>query len=364
MLKDLKSAEIYGKNVLIRIDADVSISENVVTDAERIQASIPTIKYLLENGAKVTIVGHIGRPNGKEVLELKIRPVEDKLIELLGSHSNWQILENLRFNPGEEGNDPEYAKQLAAGQDLFVQDAFAVCHRKHASTLGVKEILPTYAGFSVQREVENLTLLAMARNITIIIGGKKAEDKLPVIGNLSDKAKVFLIGGVVANTFLSRRGLRLGKSLVEEKVFPETDKISKEEKDKLNLPLDLLISKSLKEPEDIKTIDLSKIPSNNLGDYYAVDIGKATIDHFQELIAQADVIFFNGNMGVTEVEAFSHGTLEIAQAIVASRAKKYAGGGDTTTFLRTHGLAQKFDFISNGGGATLEFLSGKSLPGL
>ncbi len=201
MLKPLQTAQVNGKNVLLRIDTDVLDEKGQMKDDSRLLASVPTIRHLLDNGAKITIIGHIGRPEGKEVPALKMRPVEDKLIELVGTHNNWQILENLRFNPGEEANDPGFAKELATGQDVFVQDAFATCHRAHASIAGVKSILPTFAGLSVQKEIDHLSVLLYAANIVMIIGGKKAEDKLPVIANLANKTQGFLIGGVVANTF-------------------------------------------------------------------------------------------------------------------------------------------------------------------
>lgn len=360
--------KIKGKNVLVRIDADVPIENGVVVDDQRIQASIPTIEYLLQRGAKVTIIGHIGRPEGKEVPELKMRPVEDKLIELLASHSNWQILENLRFDDGEEKNDSGFAEQLATGQDVFVQDAFATCHRKHASTAGVAKLLPSFAGFAVQKEIDGLNkiLESPESGFTIIIGGKKIEDKLPVIANLFEKAENFLIGGAIANTFLTARGVKLGKSLIENKVLEQAKEILKKFEEypakKLLLPIDLLFSKSIERPLEERYENIEDL--NNIDDFYAVDIGAETTANFLVTIKNSQTIFWNGNMGVTEVEEFRTGTWKIAEAIGNSLARKYAGGGDTATFIHQIGLENNFDFISNAGGATLDYLAGKKLPGL
>ncbi len=360
--------KIKEKNVLLRIDADVPIKDGVVTDDERIKVSVPTIEYLLQRGAKVTIIGHIDRPDGKVVDGLKIRPVEDKLIEVLASHTNWQILENLRFSPGEEENDPEFAKQLAAGQDVFIQDAFATCHRAHASTVGVAKLLPSYAGFSIQKEIEGLNkiLASPSQGFTIIIGGKKVEDKLPVIANLFSKAENFLIGGAIANTFLAAQGYNLGKSLVENKLLNQAknilQKFQSDPAKKLFLPIDLLFSKSIQKPFETKHENIDDI--DKIDDYYAVDIGAETTANFIYTIKNSETIFWNGNMGVTEVEEFRKSTWKICEAIANSGAKKFAGGGDTSEFIRKMGIAENFDFISNAGGAALEFLAGKKLPGL
>jgi phosphoglycerate kinase len=365
MLKPLQTAQVQGKNVLVRIDADVLDKKGQLKDDSRLQVSVPTIKHLLENGAKVTIIGHIGRPKGKEIAELKMRPVEDKLIELLGTHQNWQILENLRFNPGEEKNDPEFARHLAAGQDIFVQDAFATCHREHASIIGVKNLLPTFAGLSVQNEIDHLNYLLYATNIVIIIGGKKGEDKLPVIANLANKTQAFLIGGVIANTFLARMGIKVGKSLVEDEVFEATDAILKQwSGTKLHLPIDVVTSLSITQAQDVKSVNVKQLAEISQQDFWIVDIGPNTISQFEELISKAEIIFWSGNMGISEIPEFASGSEAIAKAITASQAKKYAGGGDTAKFLKQAGLNELFDFVSNGGGATLEFLAGKQLPGL
>lgn len=367
-MKKIQTTQVKDKNVLVRIDADVLADDGTIKDDSRIQASIPTLKHLLENGAKVTIMGHIGRPKGKEIPELKIRPVEDKLIELLGTHNNWQILENLRFDLGEEKNDPEFAKQLVTGQDIFIQDAFATAHRAHASTVGVAKLLPSYAGMSVQREVTGLKqILASPKDsFLIIIGGKKIEDKLPIIENLYDKAQTFLIGGAVADTFLTGMDIDLGKSTVDLNFLEKTRAIIKKfdstPSKKLLLPSDLLFSRSAEKPVDIKELAVTNIKA--IDDMMGVDIGAETVANYKFEIKNAKTILWNGNMGVSEVSEFSKGTWAIAEAIGNSNAKKYAGGGDTSAFIRRVGLADNFDFISNAGGATLEYLAGKTLPGL
>lgn len=370
-MRNIKDAEIKGKNVLVRIDADVPIVDGVVENARRLEASLPTLKYLLEGGAKVTIIGHIGRPDGKVVEELKMRPVEDALIKIIGTHQNWQILENLRFNKGEEENDANFAAQLAAGQDLFVQDAFATCHRKHASTSAITEILPSYAGLSVQKEVEKLSSLLekIEHPFTVILGGAKIADKLPVIKNLMSKADNFLIGGAIASTFLMARRHYLGKSLIEKESFNDANKIWKDLMDDshkaLYLPKDLVLSMDIKKPEDVQEINIEDLLNpGQYDEYSAVDIGPNTIEQYQTVIKDSKTIFWNGNMGISEVKEFANGTVDIAHAIVDSGATAVIGGGDTVTAVGNLNIENDKIFLSTGGGATLEFLAGKELPGL
>lgn len=394
-MKKIQDAQIEAKNVLVRIDADVPMAKEwtdgntrEINDDERLRASIPTIQFLLEKGAqKISIIGHIDRPKGMD-FKYCLWPVANRLAKLLGlDHKGKKfakpqqtydlnekiiIFENLRFNPGEEQNDPEFAKQLAQDQDIFVQDAFATCHRAHASTVGVAKLLPSYAGLAVQNEVENLSkILATPKDgFTIIIGGKKAEDKLPVIENLFNKAENFLIGGVVANTFLAAEGYDLGGSLVEKEVFGKTKKIinmfNQDQSRKFLLPVELVFSRSREKPLDTEMLYIGKLsgPTSKVHSFNSVDIGPETIEKYKMIISESKTIFWNGNMGISEVEEFAKGTREIAEAIVLSSAKKYAGGGDTTSFLRRIGIADKFDYVSHAGGATLEFLAGKKLPGL
>jgi phosphoglycerate kinase len=369
-MKTIQQAQVKDKNVLIRIDADILNDDGAIKDDFRLRASIPTLKYLLENGAKLTIIGHIDRPGGKEVPELKMRPVEDKLIELLGTHNDWQILENLRFNPGEEKNDPEFAKQLAAGQDLFVQDAFATCHRAHASTVAITEILPSYAGLSIQKEVENLAkmLANKEKPFTAILGGSKISEKLPVIKNLMSRVDNFLIGGAIANTFLAARRHHMGKSLVEPNSFSEANIIWKnimdEAKRNIFLPRDVMLSRSDKEPSETKTVEIKDLLQQTYDDFFAVDIGSKTIEQFSATILQSRTVFWNGNMGISEVPEFAEGTKKIAEIIGRSSAQVVIGGGDTVAAFEKLGIEKENIFLSTGGGATLEFLAGKQLPGL
>ena len=387
-MKTIQEAQIEEKNVLVRIDMDVSIESlwtngntGRIIDDTRLRASIPTINYLLEKGAaKVYIIGHFDRPKGLD-FKFSLWPIANHLSELLGYRQRFTkpeqcfelnervvIYGNLRFNAGEEENSPDFAQELAKGKDLFVQDAFATCHRAHASTVGVAKLLPSYAGMAVQKEVENLSrvIASPVEGCTIIIGGKKTEDKLPVITNLLDKAENFLIGGVVANTFLVAEGYKLGKSLIENEVLPEAkeilQKFAQNPAKKLLLPVDLIFSRSLEKAEDIKHENLEDI--SDVGDFYAVDVGAETTANFLVTIKNSKTIFWNGNLGISEVEEFRKNTWRVAEAIANSGAKKYAGGGDTSSFIRQVGLAHNFDFISNGGGATLEYLAGKKLPGL
>ena len=380
--------KIKDKNVLLRIDTDVPMAKEwtdgntrEIVDDERLRASIPTIKYLLEKGAqKITIIGHAGQPEGVD-FNYSLWPVANRISSLLGYKTQFFkpqinycldekiiIYENMRFDPREEKNDPNLAKDLVKDQDLFVQDAFATCHRAHASTFGVAKLLPSYAGMAVQREVENLSrvIASPAEGCTIIIGGKKTEDKLPMIENLIDKAENFLIGGVVANTFLTAKGLNLGKSLVETAVLDRAREIIKKFEEspdkKFLLPVDLLFSKSLEKPEEIRQESVDYL--DKIDNYYAVDIGIETLSNFLVVIKNSNTIFWNGNMGVSEVEEFQKSTWKIAEAIANSTARKYAAGGDTSSFIRKVGLENNFDFMSNAGGATLEFLAGKTLPGL
>ena len=386
-MKTIQQAQVKSKNVLIRIDADVPMAKEwtdgntrEIIDDGRLRASIPTIKFLLEKGAqKITIMGHADQPEGID-FNYSLWPVANRLAELLGFEQRFFkpqlnfpidekiiIYENMRFDPREEKNDPTLAQDLAKGQDIFVQDAFATAHRAHASTVGVAKLLPSYAGMSVQKEVENLKeiLASPKEGFTIIIGGKKAEDKLPMIENLFDKAENFLVGGIVGSTFLAAKGVNLGKSLVEKEILAQAKEIlEKFEKNNKNilLPVDLLLSKSVEKPLEIKHESIESL--GDVADYFVVDIGVETAANFIYTINNSSTIFWNGNMGVSEVEEFRKSTWKIAEAIANSNSRKYAGGGDTTAFIRKMGIAENFDFVSNAGGATLEFLAGKTLSGL
>ena len=374
-MKKIQDANINNKKVLVRIDTDILNDDGQIQNDSRLKASLPTIKYLLSHQATVTLCGHIDRPKGKVIEKLRMKPVEGRLVKLIGNHNNWKVLENLRFDPGEEENSSEFAKKLAEGQEIFIEDAFATCHRAHASTEGVAKILPSYAGLSVQKEIENLEKLIDSKEkpFTVILGGAKIADKLPVIKNLMSKADNFLIGGAIANTFLAARRHHMGKSRMETEAFREANiiwqNLMDETQRNLYLPEDLVLSLSAKAAEDVQEINVEQLLEPDFAfrhaDYFAVDIGPQTVKTFQRVLKDSKKIFWNGNMGVSEVKEFANGTENIAQALSESDAQIVIGGGDTVAAFESLNLKPKPNiFLSTGGGATLEFLAGKQLPGL
>jgi len=371
-MRIIQDADIKNKKVLVRIDTDILNDDGQIKNDSRLKVSLPTIKYLLSHQATVTLCGHIDRPEGKVIEKLRMKPVEERLVKLIGDHDNWQILENLRFNGGEEENSPEFAKKLAEGQEIFIEDAFATCHRAHASTEGVAKILPAYAGLSVQKEIENLEKLISSKEkpFTVILGGAKIADKLPVIKNLMSKADNFLIGGAIANTFLAARRHHMGKSKIEIEAFREANIIWQNIMDEPNknifLPIDLIISKSTERPIEVQTIKVKDLLNEDTyPEFAAVDIGPETIEEFSNKILQSRRIFWNGNMGVSEVSEFAGGDKKIAEVISKSSAQVVIGGGDTVATYESLNIPSRPNiFLSTGGGATLEFLAGKQLPGL
>jgi len=319
-MKTFKDFDVRGKRVLVRADFNVPLSEQgEILDDFRIRETLPTIKYLLKREAKVILMSHLGDPGGKFVKELQLNPVAERLTELLGQ--NVELLENLRFNPGEESNDENFAKELAQKGDIYINDAFGACHREHASIVGVPKFLPSGAGFLLEREVASLTKLKTnpEKPLVAIIGGAKVETKVRVINKISEKAKFVLISGLI------------GKGVVGQKI-------------------------TLKYPDKIV------FPVDETGG--GKDIGPETIRLFKEKIAQAKTIFWNGPLGKIEEEEFTKGTAEIAQAIAQSKAFSVVGGGETVEFITKLGLVEKFSHVSSGGGAMLTFLSGDKLPGL
>ena len=320
IVKTFKDFDVRGKRVLVRADFNVPLSEQgEILDDFRIRETLPTIKYLLKREAKVILMSHLGDPGGKFVKELQLNPVAERLTELLGQ--NVELLENLRFNPGEESNDENFAKELAQKGDIYINDAFGACHREHASIVGVPKFLPSGAGFLLEREVASLTKLKTnpEKPLVAIIGGAKVETKVRVINKISEKAKFVLISGLI------------GKGVVGQKI-------------------------TLKYPDKIV------FPVDETGG--GKDIGPETIRLFKEKIAQAKTIFWNGPLGKIEEEEFTKGTAEIAQAIAQSKAFSVVGGGETVEFITKLGLVEKFSHVSSGGGAMLTFLSGDKLPGL
>lgn len=322
-MKNIKEANVQNKKVFLRVDYNVTIENGKILDDYRITASYPTLDYLLENGAlKITIGTHLGRPEGKIVPEFSTKPIADFLAQKYPT-DKVVVLENLRFDPGEEKNDSDFAKKLADANDIFVNDAFGVCHREAASTCAITQFLPAFAGFLIEKEISELAKLNNPEKPFIaIIAGAKIETKLPLIKKFSQIADFVLVGGLIAN------------QAIEQKLELATNVI---------LPID-----GINDEQNI-----------------ARDIGPQTIEKFSEIIKTAQTIFWNGNLGMTENEKYRNGSIKIAEAIVNSKAEiKIVGGGDTVSFLHELNLTDQFSFISTGGGATLEFLAGEKMPGL
>jgi len=387
-MRKVQDAKIKDEKVLLRVDFNVPLDGVEIENDKRIRESIPTIQYLIDNGAsKIIIVSHLGKPDGKKDDKYSLWPVASRLAELLSINIKFDkpqeeyklseqiiLLENLRFNKGEEENEPEFVRSLANKASIYVNDAFGTCHRAHASTEGVAKLLPSYAGLLVQKEVEKLEALLkeIDHPFTFILGGAKIEDKLPVIKSFMTRADNFLIGGAIANTFLAARRHNMGKSLIEPNSFREANiiwtNLMDDSRRNVYLPNDLLLSLDNKKAEDKREVKISDLLNSDYKDYYSVDIGPQSIKTYCEVIKNSKTIFWNGGMGVSEIEEFANGTREIAQAIIDSGAKTVIGGGDTVAafekITNNQSLATNNLFLSTGGGATLEFLAGKELPGL
>ncbi|MGB9858394.1 MAG: phosphoglycerate kinase [Moorellaceae bacterium] len=382
-LKDLDCAQ---KRVLVRVDFNVPLENGRVADDTRIRAALPTIKYLIERRAKVILVSHLGRPKGKVNESLRLDPVARRLEELLGQPvkkvndcvgpeveeavaqlqpGEVLLLENIRFYPEEEKNDPEFAKKLAALADVYVNDAFGAAHRAHASTEGVAHYLPSAAGLLMQKEIEVMgrALAHPDRPFVAIIGGAKVSDKIGVIRNLLSKVDTLIIGGGMANTFLKARGYNMGKSLVEEdKVSLAAELMAEAEKKGiyLLLPRDLVVAQELSPEAPHRVVAVDAVPEG----WMAVDIGPETRRDFAEALATARTVVWNGPMGVFEMEPFAAGTEAVARAVAGVKGTTIVGGGDSVAAVEKMGLADKITHISTGGGASLEFLEGRQLPGV
>ncbi len=382
-LKDLK---LDRKRVLVRVDFNVPLQKGKVTDKTRIRAALPTIKYLLQHQARVILMSHLGRPKGKVKKELRLDAVARELEVLLGKPvkkaddcigsrteamvkelkpGEVLLLENLRFHPEEENNDPDFAKKLASLADYYVNDAFGTAHRAHASTVGVADYLPAAAGFLMQKELDFMgkALAEPQPPFVAIIGGAKVPDKICVIRNLLDKVDVLIIGGVMANTFLSAQGYVMGKSLLGEKQVPlarEVLNAAAEKGVKILLPQDLVVTQKLKDDAAHQVVAANAVPD----DWMAVDIGPETAQVYVNALEGAHTIVWNGPMGVFEVEPFARGTEIIAQAVASVTGITIVGGGDSVAALEKMDAAKRIGHISTGGGATLEFLKGEALPGV
>ncbi|MFX4262572.1 phosphoglycerate kinase [Pelotomaculum propionicicum] len=385
--KTVRDIDVAGKRVLVRVDFNVPLDKNGhVSDDTRIVEALPTINYLVEQGAKVILVSHLGRPKGQINEKYKMDPVAKKLSELLGREvvkvdecvgdqpreaigrmrgGDVILLENVRFHPEEEKNDEKFSRQLADLADIYVNDAFGTAHRAHASTEGVSEFLPAVAGFLMEKELDILgrLLIHPERPFVAIIGGAKVSDKIAVVSNLLDKVDTMVIGGGMSNTFLKAQGYDVGKSLLE------TDKIdlakgliaeAKNKGVKLLLPLDVVVAPGAAPDAEQKTVPAGQIPA----DWMALDIGQETVALFTEAMKAASTIVWNGPMGVFEMAPFAKGTEAIARAMAESKATTIIGGGDSASAVKKAGVADKITHISTGGGASLEFLEGKVLPGV
>lgn len=385
--KTVRDIDAAGKRVLVRVDFNVPLDKNGrVSDDTRIVEALPTINYLVEQSAKVILISHLGRPKGKIDEKYKMDPVAQRLSELLGRTvakidecvgaapreaieqmrgGDVILLENVRFHPEEEKNDERFARQLADLADIYVNDAFGTAHRAHASTAGVSEFLPAVAGFLMEKELDILgrLLIHPEKPFVAIIGGAKVSDKIAVISNLLDKVDTMIIGGGMSNTFLKAQGCDVGKSLLE------TDKIdlakgliaeARAKGIKLLLPVDVVVAPGAAPDAEQKTVPVGQIPP----DWMALDIGQETVALFTEAMKSASTIVWNGPMGVFEMAPFAKGTDAIALAMAGSKATTIVGGGDSASAVKKAGLADRITHISTGGGASLEFLEGKVLPGV
>lgn len=390
--KTIEDVNVAGKRVLVRCDFNVPLKDGKITSDKRIVEALPTIKYLMAQGAKVILCSHMGKPKGQVNPKYSLAPVAERLTELLGTKvelaadtigpdakakaaalSNGQavLLENTRFDPREEKNDPEFAKELASMADIFVNDAFGAAHRAHASTAGVAMYggLPAVCGYLIQKEIGVMgkALSDPERPFVAILGGAKVADKLNVINNLLTKVDTLIIGGGMAYTFLKAKGYEIGTSLFDEtKVDYCRDMIAKAEEKgvKLLLPVDTVVAKSFPDPIDtpieVKTVDADKIPADMMG----LDIGEKTRELFADAAKTAKTVVWNGPMGVFENPTLAKGTISVAQALADSSAITIVGGGDSAAACEQLGFASKITHISTGGGASLEFLEGLELPGI
>ncbi len=381
--RGVKDLDVAGKRVLVRVDFNVPIKDGKVTDDTRIRRALPTIQYLLSEGAEPVLISHLGRPKGQRDPQYSMEPVAEHLEGLLGEPvlkldtavgpeveddlENWNgegvaLLENSRFYIGETENDPEFARHLANLADIYVNDAFGAAHRAHATTVGVAEYLPSAAGLLLAEEVDYLdsVLKEPERPFVAILGGAKVSDKLGVIESLLGLADSLLIGGAMCFTFFKAQGFEVGNSLVEDDYLEEAKRLMDEAGDRLLLPVDVTIAEKMEEDAGSRSVEVDSIPEGWMG----LDIGEKTVETFRERITGAKTIFWNGPMGVFEIDAFAKGTEGVAQAVAESDATSVVGGGDSVAAVTKLGLEDEMSFISTGGGASLEYVEGKELPGV
>ncbi len=388
-IKDLNENQLADKKALIRVDFNVPLNEELeITDDTRIKAALPTIKYLISHQAKVILMSHLGRPKGEVIEKLRLDSVARRLGELLKQdvkkindciggevekavlnmqESEVILLENLRFYSEEEKNKPEFAKSLAKPADIFVNDAFGTAHRAHASTVGVARILPSYAGFLMAKEIEVLSNLLEnpKRPFVVVLGGAKISGKIEVVQNLLNIADKILIAGGMSYTCLAAEGYEVGNSLLEEydlDVVRKMLKRAEEQGNKIILPVDLVTTKEVSEKSESKMVEIDNIPKDGIG----VDLGERSLIKFEKEIEKARTVFWNGPVGVFEIKKYAKGTNRIAKILADMKGKAVTiiGGGDSIAAIENAGLAEKMTHISTGGGASLEFLGGKKLPGI
>ncbi|MBQ6929753.1 MAG: phosphoglycerate kinase [Oscillospiraceae bacterium] len=384
--KTVEDINVKGKKCIVRCDFNVPMSDGVITDDKRIREALKTVKYLKENGAKIILCSHMGRPKGEFNMKYSLAPVAERISELMGcpvamatdvigedakakaaalGEGEILLLENLRFHKEEEKNAPEFAKALADFAEIYVNDAFGTAHRAHASTAGIADYLPAVCGYLIQKEIDVMgkALNDPARPFVAILGGAKVSDKIGVIENLIDKVDSLVIGGGMAYTFFKAKGWTVGDSICEDdKVELAKELMAKAEAKgvKMLLPVDTVVGKEFKEDTEHMTVDSSAIPDS----WQGLDIGPKSVELFSDAIKNAETVVWNGPMGVFEFEAFAVGTKAVAKAVAESGAISIIGGGDSAAAVEQLGYADKMTHISTGGGASLEFLEGLELPGI
>ncbi len=383
----IEDFDLRGKRVFIRADFNVPLDKNLkITDDSRIRSSLPTINYAIDEGAKVILASHLGRPKGKPNPLFSLAPVAKRIQRLLDKEvlfledsvgskvenavskmkeGSVVLLENLRFNPGEEKNDPEFARALSGLADFYVNDAFGAAHRAHASIVGIPKFLPSAAGFLMKKEIEYLKGVVMSpvRPFVALLGGAKVSGKIGVLENLVDKVNKVIIGGGMAFTFIKAMGYEIGDSLVEDDMLDFANTIREKlikNNVKFYLPVDCVVANSMESGAETKIVTTQEIPKG----WRALDIGPASVRLFTEALQNAKTIIWNGPMGVFEVDAFSRGTFSIAHAVADAYALTIVGGGDTDHAVNKAGVSDSISFISTGGGASLQLLEGKELPGI
>ncbi len=381
--KTIKDMQYADRRVLVRVDFNVPLEDSKVADDTRIRAALPTIEYLIAEKARIILCSHLGRPKGEPDPAYSLKPVAEYLGELLGQTVRFVddcigpdvekvaealtggevlLLENTRFHAGEKANDPEFAKGLAALAELYVNDAFGSAHRAHASTEGVAHYLPAVAGFLMEKELRYLgeALSDPAHPFIAILGGAKISDKIGVVKRLLGMADTLLIGGGMANTFLAASGIEMADSLVEDDALETAKSLLADSETRLMLPIDLVIADAFDAGANKKVVPVDQVQPG----WQALDIGPDTIKRFSAVLSDAKLVVWNGPMGVFEFEAFAQGTFAIAKAVAQSQATSIVGGGDSAAAIHRAGLTDQISHVSTGGGASLEFLEGKILPGV